>query len=145
MDSKKFAIISVVIFILSLLVFISTVFLVFVKPGGDGNGDKKQNNKKIETQNVEIGDVSTQVGDSGRFYKGFVYLEVKGKKTPAKIEEKMPQIKDSIISAISYSDTSAITSEEGMNNLKEEIKKNVNEIIGTEDVVNVLFTQSILQ
>ena len=57
----------------------------------------------------------------------------------------MPQIKDSIISTISYSDTSAITSEEGMNSLKEEIKKDINEIIGTEDVVNVLFTQSILQ
>lgn len=146
MDAKKFTIISVSIFILSLLVFISTVILVFFRPiDGNNSSAKKENKKKVETQNVEIGDVSTQIGASGKFYKGFVYLEVKGKKTPAIIEEKMPQIKDSIIYTISYSDISAITSESGMNDLKEKIKIKVNDIIGTQDVVNVLFTQSILQ
>ena len=50
---------------------------------------------------VQAGDITTQIGKAGRFYKGFVVLEVKGKKTPETIKAKMPQIKDSIITSIS--------------------------------------------
>ncbi|EHL19995.1 flagellar basal body-associated protein FliL [Peptoanaerobacter stomatis] len=144
MDSKKFTIISMIIFVLSLLVFVATVVLVFLRPVG-GSGDAKESKRKAATQNVEIGDVSTQIGSSGRYYKGHIYLVVTGKKTPASIEEMMPQIKDSIISSISYSEVSSITSKKGLDELKEKIRNNVNEIIGTEDVVGVLFTESILQ
>lgn len=143
MDSKKFTIVSIIIFILSFLVFLSTVYLVFFKPVG-GTGESKPK-KKVETKNIEIGSISTQVGSSGRYYKGTIFIEVTGKKTPELIEKNMPQIKDSIISSISYSEISAITSEKGMNELKEKIRNNINTIIGTEDVVSVLFTESILQ
>ena len=143
MDSKKFTIVSIIIFILSFLVFLSTVYLVFFKPVG-GVGESNSG-KMGKTQNIEIGSVSTQVGSSGRYYKGTIFIEVAGKKTPKLIEDNMPQIKDSIVSSISYSSVSDITSEKGMSDLKEKIKNNINDIIGKKDVVNVLFTESILQ
>lgn len=140
MDSKKMTIISIVIFVLSLLVFVSTVFLVFYLPGKKA---QEKSGKPANTINVEIGDVSTQIGGTGRYYKGFIYLEVVGKKTPEKINEKMPQVKDTILTVISASDLSDITG--NLAPVKEKIKTNINGILKDEVVVDVLFTESIVQ
>ena len=109
------------------------------------NAPKKE--KKEATQNIDVGDITTQIGQAGRFYKGFVVLEVKGKKTPETIKAKMPQIKDSIITSISAMTPNEIASPEGMSKLKEKIKNDANAIIESEtkDVVSVLFTESIIQ
>ena len=74
-------------------------------------------------------------------------MEVKGKKTPETIKAKMPQIKDSIITSISAMTADEIASPEGKSKLKEKIKNDVNAIIEseTQDVVDVLFTESITQ
>ena len=146
MDSKKFTVLSIVIFFLSLLVFVATLVLVVFKPTGNSqNAPKKE--KKEATQNIDVGDITTQIGQAGRFYKGFVVLEVKGKKTPETIKAKMPQIKDSIITSISAMTPNEIASPEGMSKLKEKIKNDANAIIESEtkDVVSVLFTESIIQ
>ena len=146
MDSKKFTILSIVIFVLSLLVFVATlVLVVFRQTGNTQNAPKKE--KKEVTQNIDVGDITTQIGQAGRFYKGFIVLEVKGKKTPETVKAKMPQIKDSIITSISAMTPNEIASPEGKKQLKEKIKNDVNEIIEseTQDVVDVLFTESITQ
>jgi flagellar basal body-associated protein fliL len=146
MDFKKFTVLSIVIFVLSLLVFVATLVLVVFKPTGNSqNAPKKE--KKEATQNIDVGDITTQIGQAGRFYKGFVVLEVKGKKTPETIKAKMPQIKDSIITSISAMTPNEIASPEGMSKLKEKIKNDANAIIESEtkDVVSVLFTESIIQ
>ena len=95
-----------------------------------------------------MGDITTQIGRAGKFYKGFVVLEIKGKKTSEAIKEKMPQIKDSIITTIAGADADSISTPEGLDKVKEQIKKKVNIIIDSEenqDVVSVLFTQNIIQ
>ena len=146
MDSKKFTVLSIVIFVLSLLVFVATLVLVVFKPTGNSqNAPKKE--KKEATQTMGGGDITTQIGQAGRFYKGFIVLEVKGKKTPESIKAKMPQIKDSIITSISAMTPNEIASPEGMSKLKEKIKNDANAIIESEtkDVVSVLFTESIIQ
>ena len=146
MDSKKFTILSIVIFVLSLLVFVATlVLVVFRQTGNTQNAPKKE--KKEVTQNIDVGDITTQIGQAGRFYKGFIVLEVKGKKTPETVKAKMPQIKDSIITSISAMTPNEIASPEGMSKLKEKIKNDANAIIesDTKDVVSVLFTESIIQ
>ena len=146
MDSKKFTVLSIVIFVLSLLVFVATLVLVVFKPTGNSQNAPKKEKKEV-TQNIDVGDITTQIGQAGRFYKGFIVLEVKGKKTPETVKAKMPQIKDSIITSISAMTPNEIASPEGKKKLKEKIKNDVNEIIEseTQDVVDVLFTESITQ
>lgn len=139
MDNKKMTMVSIIIFVLSLLVFVATIFLVFYRP----QRDEQKREKLRDTINVEIGDISTQIGSTGRYYKGFVYLEVVGKKTPKRIEEKMPQVKDTILSVISGSNIKDITG--NLDPVKEEIKEKINEILEDDVVVDVLFTESIVQ
>lgn len=149
MDSKRFTIISIAIFVLSLLVFVATVVLVVFKPiNSTGVATTEKKAKKVETQTIDVGDITTQIGRAGKFYKGFVVLEIKGKKTSEAITAKMPQIKDSIITTIAGTDADDISTPEGLNKVKEEIRKNINIIIDSEekqDVVSVLFTQNIVQ
>jgi flagellar basal body-associated protein fliL len=147
MYSKKFTIISIAIFVLSLLVFVATLVLVVFNPGGASN-TKQEKPKKVKTETIDVGDITTQIGRAGKFYKGFVVLEIKGKKTSEAIKEKMPQIKDSIITTIAGADADSISTPEGLDKVKEQIKKKVNIIIDSEenqDVVSVLFTQNIIQ
>lgn len=141
MDSKKITVVSIVVFVLSLLVFASTVFLVVFKQpatsvGGSGRGN---------SLTVEIGDVSTQVGSSGRYFKGYVYVDVSGKETSKKVEELMPKIKDKLLSTISYASPSDITDEKKFDALKQEICTNLNGILGEGSVLNVYFSEKILQ
>lgn len=139
MESNKPSMASIVVFILALLVFLLTVFLVFVRPELAAKSSKIEYN----TQNVDIGDVSTQVGNTGRYYKGFVVLEVVGKKTPELIEKKMPQIKDTILDIISTSEVKDLTGDR--KEIKQKIVEECNAILGGEVVVDANFTESIVQ
>lgn len=140
MENKNMTRASIVIFILSLLVFVATVFLVFFKPSMDA---KKNTIDYSNTENIEVGDVSTQIGNSGRYFKGYVYLQVAGKKTPKNAEERMPQLKDSVLDAISGSDVDDVTGD--MSKIKERIKKGTDSVLGKGTVIDVFFTEYIVQ
>ncbi len=142
MDSKKITIISIAVFVMSLLVFAATVVLVvFRQPGEPGEAKVD----KTKTATIEIGDISTQVGATGRYFKGYIYIDVAGKKTPDLVSNNMPKIKDKIISTISYSKPSDFTTEQGFLELKKRLINNINELLGQEVVVDVFFSERILQ
>lgn len=142
MDNKKMTLTTVVVFVLAIIVFGVTVFTVFFRPDQE-NAAKAQAMSNRKTQNIEVGDITTQIGSTGKYYKGFVYLEVTGKKTSAKAEKKMPQIKDKILGVISSSDAKSLSGT--MDSVKSEIATEVDAILGEGSVVDVLFTESIVQ
>jgi len=108
-----------------------------------------------EIKKVEKGPVMTldeflvNLSDAGsdHFLKVTVGLELdkaKGK-TAEGLKEQTPAIRDAILTALSSQSRDAVTPVKGREKLKADIKKNVNEALGEEDVQNVYFTNFVTQ
>lgn len=103
--------------------------------------------KEVLTGNlVEVGEFTTNVGDiaGARFIKVEVFVEVSGKKGSENINEFMPVIKDSILTILS-SQNAADLDVRNRQNLKNEIKNDLNRKLGNEMIKNVYFTSFIMQ
>ncbi|WP_061213813.1 flagellar basal body-associated FliL family protein [Syntrophomonas wolfei] len=110
---------------------------------------KQEGAGKLMTGNlVEVGEFTTNINDVNgqRFLKVKVTVEVGSddKKAQEKITQYMPVIKDSILSIISAK-TVADLDVRNRNNLKAEIKNDLNAKIGANTVLNVYFTDFIMQ
>ncbi|NLB88604.1 MAG: flagellar basal body-associated FliL family protein, partial [Syntrophomonadaceae bacterium] len=108
---------------------------------------KEETAKDVLTGNlVEVGEFTTNIGDitGSRFVKVEVYVEVTGKKGQETIQEFMPIIKDSILTILS-SKTVADLDVRNRDNLKQEIKDDLNAKLGNSTIQNVYFTNFIMQ
>ena len=141
MDNKKLAIFSIAVFVVSVLVFATTLYLVFFK--APASADRAP--KKIDTYKYDLGDFSTNIGSSGRYFKGKIVIETTNKKTPKLIEQNVEPIRDYILSVLISQDVKTMMSENGIDNIKKDISKKVAEIIGSDDISNVYFTDYIIQ
>ena len=108
-----------------------------------------------EVKKVEKGPVMTldeflvNLSDAGsdHFLKVTVGLELdkaKGK-TAEGLKEQTPAIRDAILTALSSQSRDAVTPVKGREKLKADIKKDVNEALGEEDVQNIYFTNFVTQ
>ncbi len=108
-----------------------------------------------EVKKVEKGPVMTldeflvNLSDPGsdHFLKVTVGLELdkeKGK-TAESLKEQTPEIRDAILTSLSSETRDQVAPESGREKLKAQIKKNVNEALGEEDVKNVYFTNFVTQ
>ena len=141
MDNKKLAIFSIVVFVVSILVFATTLYLVFFRAPASADNTPK----KIDTYKYDLGDFSTNIGSSGRYFKGKIVIETTSKKTPALIEENVEPIRDHILKVLISQDVKNMMSDTGIENIKKDIKKHIGEIIGTDDISNVYFQDYIIQ
>ncbi len=141
MDNKKLAIFSIAVFVVSILVFATTLYLVFFRAPASADNTPK----KIDTYKYDLGDFSTNIGGSGRYFKGKIVIETTSKKTPALIEANVEPIRDHILKVLISQDVKNMMSDTGIDNIKKEITKHICEVIGTDDVSNVYFTDYIIQ
>ncbi|CBH21848.1 putative Flagellar basal body-associated protein FliL precursor [Acetoanaerobium sticklandii] len=141
MDNKKLATFSIAVFVVSVLVFATTLYLVFFRAPAPSDSSPK----KIDTYKYDLGDFSTNIGSSGRYFKGKIVIETTNKKTPKLIEQNVEPIRDYILSVLISQDVKTMMSESGIENIKKDITKKVSEIIGTNDISNVYFTDYIIQ
>ena len=81
----------------------------------------------------------------GSFLKTVIQLEFGDPGQPHTFEADLPKVRDSIIRTLSSKQAQDILSIEGKERLREEVKNSVNNAIGSEDVVNVFFTEFIVQ
>ena len=100
---------------------------------------------EIDTYKYDLGDFSTNIGSSGRYFKGKIVIETTNKKTPKLIEQNVEPIRDHILSVLISQDIKTMMSENGIENIKKDISKKVAEIIGSDDISNVYFTDYIIQ
>src|SRR5262249_48386692 len=81
----------------------------------------------------------------GSFLKTVIQLEFGEPEQPHTLDADLPKVRDSIIRVLSSKQAAEILSPEGKEKLREEVKDAVNNAIGSEDVVNVYFTEFIVQ
>lgn len=141
MNSKKLAIISISFFLVSIIVFGMTIYFVFLKTPADAESKPKQ----VDTYKYDLGDFSTNIGVSGRYFKGKIVIEATDKKTPEVIEKNVEPIRDYILKLIISQDIKSMMSEKGIDAIKVNIKKEISRITGKDDISNVYFTDYIIQ
>ncbi|NLJ72454.1 MAG: flagellar basal body protein FliL [Syntrophomonadaceae bacterium] len=108
--------------------------------------DEKENKEVLTGNLIEVGEFTTNIGDMGgsRFVKVEVFVEVSGKKGTENINEFMPIIKDSILTILS-SQNVADLDVRNRQNLKNEVKNDLNAKLGNNTIKNVYFTSFIMQ
>ena len=85
------------------------------------------------------------LGVKGSFLKTSIQLEFTTPEPQHTIESDVPKIRDAIIKILSSKTSSDILTVEGKDKLREELLKSVNAAMGSEDVVNLYFTEFIVQ
>ena len=85
------------------------------------------------------------LGVKGSFLKTAIQLEFATPEPPHTIETDVPKIRDGIIKILSSKTSSDILTVEGKEKLREELLKAVNGAMGSEEVVNLYFTEFIVQ
>ena len=72
-------------------------------------------------------------------------LELIDEKSLATVEERLPQIRDSILTILPSKEYGEITTVEGKSALRTELIKSVNSFFDRETVVNIYFTEFVIQ
>lgn len=115
--------------------------------GGDSEGEAGHGKGKggLSGSIIPLDTFIVNLQVKGSFLKVTIQLEFGEPGQPNTLESDMPKIRDSIIRIMSGKTAQDILSTEGKEKLREEVKDGVNEAMGSEDVVNVYFTEFIVQ
>ena len=92
---------------------------------------------------VNVGEVKANVGGK-RLVIATVSLELSGKKHANRVNEHLPQARLSIANTISDFPEKQLGTHDGMKDLQQRIRDDLNELIGKRAVRNVLFTGFLL-
>ncbi|WP_099187216.1 flagellar basal body-associated FliL family protein [Tepidibacter mesophilus] len=138
MNTKKIMIFSVIGFIISLLIFGSTLYLVYFK-------DSNKSNQDLKTFNYDAGEFSTNMGDSNHYFKGKIVIESTDEDDIKIMTEKNIIIRDTILKVIISQDPEKMTSNEGLDKLEKELISNLSGNLDLKSIKNVYFTDYIVQ
>jgi flagellar FliL protein len=81
----------------------------------------------------------------GSFLKTTIQLEFSEPEAPHSFEASIPKVRDAIIRILSSKEAKEILSAEGKEKLRGEVREGVNKTLESEDVVQVYFTEFIIQ
>lgn len=110
--------------------------------GGHGTDSKKHSAKfgKMITLDQFTINVSTPGSNNPKFVRVNISLEVPGDDTEAEVNQKMPQVRNAIIDLVNSKRATDLSSTEGRDYLKEEIKNALNSFMVSGKVKGVFFT-----
>ncbi|HHV71316.1 MAG TPA: hypothetical protein GXX38_01730 [Clostridia bacterium] len=94
---------------------------------------------------VSLGEFTVNLADNRSFIRTTVVLELNGKELQKELTERDAQIKHSVISTLRLIKPEQIAGENGIDNLCSRLKENINNLLITGSVVNVYFTQLVIQ
>ena len=85
------------------------------------------------------------LGVKGSFLKTAIQLEFASPEIPHTLENDVPKLRDAIIKILTSKTSADVLTVDGKEKIREEVKKAVNEALGSEDVVQIYFTEFIVQ
>ncbi|MBF0556764.1 MAG: flagellar basal body-associated FliL family protein [Nitrospirae bacterium] len=114
--------------------------------GKDSPKEVEHKDKKSAEQIlVALEPLIVNLTDKNRFMKISLQLEVTDKKYEELLKEKMPLLRDAIIMLITSKSFEAISGPDGKMQLKDEMLSRLNQALGKEIIINVYFTELMVQ
>ncbi|MBF0567706.1 MAG: flagellar basal body-associated FliL family protein [Nitrospirae bacterium] len=108
--------------------------------------DTGHKDKKLAEQIlIPLEPLIVNLTDKSRFMKISLQLEVGDKKHEEIVKEKMPLLRDAIIMLLTSKSYEAISGSDGKMQLKDEVLSRLNQALGKEIILNVYFTELMVQ
>ena len=131
-------------------------FIVYKQVMGGGGGDADKKAEQAATAKKEASKLGVVTGldpfivnlsgEAGkRYIKVTMQLELSSKEGIEEVQQRMPQIKDSVITVLSSKTTEDLLTVDGKFQLKEQILTRVNILLQTGVVKNVYFVEFVIQ
>jgi len=135
---KKIVTYSIIGFILSGVFFGSIFYFAFFK-------DRQPAVQAVKTYEYSLAPFSTNLSNVRSYFKGTIVLETTDKKLVPKFDEKLSQIRDSIIKILISKKPEDLLDKNGLQELRKEIIQAVNKVMDSSDITNVYFIDYIIQ
>ncbi len=115
--------------------------------GKKGDSEKQKEKTNTKTSIVALDPFVLNLADHGRYLKVTIQFEITDESLKATVEQKTPQLRDTIITLVSSKSLNAIASPEGKFQLKDEVLFRANQVIGMEKDIfkNLYFTEFVMQ
>lgn len=109
------------------------------------DGQQKAEKSKVKTAMMPLEPFILNLAEHGRFLKLTIQLELNDAATQPAVTEKIPQLRDAIITLVSSKSAESLSSPEGKFLLKDEILLRANQAIGKDVFKNLYFTEFVMQ
>ena len=156
--SKKLIIIIAVIVLVLIIGGVGAFFALKAPKGGEGAAEGAAQEEEAKTEEgaaeghgeveanlfpLETFIVNLQV--KGSFLKVDIQLEFAAAEEMKSAEKEVPRLRDTIIQILSSKTAAEILTSDGKEKLKDELRQSINGLLGEEKVVEVYFTEFIIQ
>jgi|WetSurMetagenome_2_1015567.scaffolds.fasta_scaffold00259_1 flagellar protein FliL len=134
-----------------IIIAVAAVALVvagfFIVPKFMGGGEKKAETKSDEGAMFSLEPFVVNLSDTSgpKFLKVSIQLELANASLTDKTKQRVPQIRDSIITLLTSKSSESLIMPEGKLQLKDEINARMNQILGNGSVKNVYLTDFVMQ
>jgi len=140
------------------IIIIISIALIFLIAGGvfaytmffsgkaqSGGDQQKEEKSKTKTAMMPLDPFILNLAEHGRFLKLTIQLELGDAAFQPMVTEKVPQLRDAIITLVSSKSAEALSSPEGKFLLKDEILLRANQAVGKDVFKNLYFTDFVMQ
>ncbi|MGD0883895.1 MAG: flagellar basal body-associated FliL family protein [Thermodesulfovibrionales bacterium] len=117
----------------------------FIAKGKGGEAHKKEETKYAKAALVSLDPFVMNLAEQGRFLKVSMQFELTDLSYEPLFTDKIPQIRDSIITLMSSKSAESVSSPEGKFQLKDELLLRTNQAIGKDILKNLYFTEFVMQ
>jgi flagellar protein FliL len=106
---------------------------------------KKEEQKEVKTSLIALDSFVLNLSERGRFLKVTIQFELSDAANIPMVNDKMPQLRDAIITLVSSKSVESVSSPEGKFQLKDELLLRANQAMGKDIFKNLYFTEFVMQ
>lgn len=138
---------NLIIVVLILLVALGGGAAAYVLVFNTGTAEsRKEEKKNTKTALIALDPFVLNLSEHGRFLKVTMQLEIADAAQQQSVAEKIPQLRDAIITLVSSKSAESVSSPEGKFQLKDELLLRANQAIGKAVMFkNLYFTEFVMQ
>lgn len=145
----KLLIVAIALLIVATVGSAFATYLIFGRGSGElGNSPKSETTRRAMGPTYDVGEFVlnlTSTTNQMRFIRTSIVLEVSDTKVISELETRAPQIRDQIISLLRPRTVDDLSSQNGMEILRLDIIKTMNELVSKGEITDVFFIDLILQ
>lgn len=134
------------IIVLALIGGVVAYTLLAGNKGGSHEAKKEDKEKKeVKTALVALDSFVLNLSEQGRFLKVTMQFELADALNQQLVTDKMPQLRDAIITLMGSKTVESVSSAEGKLQLKDELILRANQAVGKDAFKNLYFTEFVMQ
>jgi len=150
---KRSPVMMIAIVLIAVLVIggVGAVTFIVMKGSGDAESEKQEEKAAEDVSRNSLGPVKmlepfiVNLAGGRNYLKIEIGVELSDQNLDMEIQNKMPQIKDSVIIVLSTKSFDDISTSRGKIKLKDELSMRINSILYTGTIKNIYFTNFVIQ